>query len=475
MASDIAWALEQLRAREADYTKYGDYYRGDHKLTFATDKFRDAFGGLLAAFADNLCKAVVNTLADRLQVIGFASETGEQVGADAWTVWQANRMDRRSGEAHIEALRCGDGYVIVWPGVDGAPRIHPQKASQITIEYDTEEPGAILKAAKAWRDNLKRWRLNLYYPDRIEKYATAIPASTDVSSTYTEPMPWSEGAFAVLEVPGESWPVPNPWGRVPVFHFANDADVGDLGQSELESVIPLQDGLNKAVCDMMVAMEFVALPQRWATGLEVEIDDVTGRPKAPFVPGADRIWSVGAPDTRFGQFEAANLGQFLAVQDSFRTEIARVSRTPMHHIVPTTFPSGEAMKTAEEPLVNKARDRAIAWGNVWEDAMAFALAIAGQPGVQLSCLWRDPSPRNDLSSVQVQLGKKELGVSQAQGLRELGYSDEQIEQMDSEREEERQALGETMLTAFDRDRLTGSEPGQPVPPNTKQPGTRDAR
>jgi hypothetical protein len=72
------------------------------------------------------------------------------------------------------------------------------------------------------------------------------------------------------------------------------------------------------------------------------------------------------------------------------------------------------------------------------------------------------------------LGKKELGVSQAQGLRELGYSDEQIEQMDSEREEEQQALGETMLTAFDRDRLMGDELGQgaPMPPDAKQPGTR---
>jgi hypothetical protein len=463
MASDIAWALEQLRAREADYTSYANYYKGEHKLTFATDKFRDAFGGLLAAFADNLCKTVVNTLADRLQVIGFASDTKQDsdgIGAAAWTIWQANRMDRRSGEVHIEALRCGDGYVIVWPGPDGAVRIHPQKASQMTIEYDTEEPGVVLKAAKAWQDNLKRWRLNLYYPDRIEKYATAIPATSTMASTYTEPLPWSEGNFTVLEVPGEPWPVPNPWGKVPVFHFANDADVGDLGQSELESVIPLQDGLNKSVCDMMVAMEFVALPQRWATGLEVELDDVTGKPKAPFIPGADRIWSVGDPNTKFGQFAAADLTQFIGVQENFRKEIGLVSRTPLHYIQPTSFPSGEAMKTAEEPLVNKAKDRAIAFGNVWEDAMGFALSIAGQGGKNLACLWRDPAPRNDLSSVEVQLRKKDLGVSEKQGLRELGYSDEQIEQMDAEKEEERKIIGETMLKQFDQDRLVGSEPGK---------------
>lgn len=452
MASDIAWALDTMREREADYTKYGEYYRGEHKLTFATDKFRNAFGSLLSAFADNLCKIVVNTLADRLQVIGFSSEQGgNEISTVAWEIWQANRMDRRSGEVHTEALRSGDGYLIIWPGLDGQPILWPQKAANMAIQYDTENLGAILKAAKSWLDNDKRWRLNLYYPDRIEKYATAIPATVSTTSTYVETLPWSEGSYTEFEIPGEPWPLPNDYGRVPVFHFANDADVGDLGQSELIDVIPLQDGLNKAVCDMMVAMEFVALPQRWATGLEVELDDVTGKPKAPFVPGADRIWAVGAPDARFGQFDAAQLKQFLDVQEGFRVEIARVSRTPLHSIVPSQYLSGEAMKTAEQPLVNKAKDRAVAWGNVWEDAMSFALSMSGRAGVQLSCLWSDPSPRNDLASVQVQTFKKDLGVSERQGLRELGYSDEQIDVMEDEKEQERKALGETVLKQFDRD------------------------
>jgi hypothetical protein len=61
--------------------------------------------------------------------------------------------------------------------------------------------------------------------------------------------------------------------------------------------------------------------------------------------------------------------------------------------------------------------------------------------------------------VEVQLRKKDLGVSEKQGLRELGYSDEQIEQMDAEKEEERKIIGETMLKQFDQDRLVGSEQG----------------
>jgi hypothetical protein len=60
--------------------------------------------------------------------------------------------------------------------------------------------------------------------------------------------------------------VPNPYGVVPVFHFANNADLGMTGRSELEAAMPVQDGLNKSVLDMLVAMEFSAYRQRWAAG-----------------------------------------------------------------------------------------------------------------------------------------------------------------------------------------------------------------
>ncbi|MCV4684362.1 phage portal protein, partial [Escherichia coli] len=66
--------------------------------------------------------------------------------------------------------------------------------------------------------------------------------------------------------------VENPYGMIPVFHFANNPGIGNFGSSELEAVMPIQDGMNKAVLDMLVAMEVSAYRQRWAAGIEIQFD-----------------------------------------------------------------------------------------------------------------------------------------------------------------------------------------------------------
>jgi len=446
-SSDLKWALSDLAGRLEAYRLAQDYYEGRHRLAFASDKFRSAFGSLLRAFADNLCAAVVDTVADRLQVIGFDTEQGDSsnLAAAAWALWQDNRMDRRAGEVHQQAFICGDAYAIVWPDSDGRPVIYPNQAAQVTVAYDPEMPGKIVRAAKTWLAEDKRLRLTLYYPDRIEKYATPGPLVQGLS-------PELASRLIPFEVPGEPWPLPNPYGVVPVFHFANGGIMGGFGRSELADIVPLQDGLNKAVADMLVAMEFVALPQRWITGLEVEIDETTGKPKAPFVPGADRVWTIGDPDAQLGQFAAADLSQFLAVQDSFRMEIARVSGIPLHYLsLRQDYPSGEAMKTAEARLTAKVRDRQIAWGNVWEDAMMLALRMAGlSEEAHLSTLWQDTAPRSEREFLEGLLLKQQIGASNDALLREAGYSPEQIEQMHAEVGSASSQLGDRLLAAFNQ-------------------------
>jgi len=442
---DVATALAQLRGRAMDYQLYHDYAEGRHRLAFATEKYRNTFGSLFRAFADNLCLGVVGAIADRLVVTGFAVVSGpEDAAGDAWAIWAANRMDQRAGEVHKEALTAGDAYVIVWPDADGNPILYPQDAVNVTVRYDPEMPGRLIWAAKCWPVGDGRLRLNLYYPDRIEKYVTR---------SKTESLPDSSNGFEPFEVPGEVWPLLNPYGRVPVFHFANDAGIGRWGRSELADVVPLQDALNKAIADMLVAMEYVALPQRWATGLEVEIDEATGKPRAPFIPGADRVWAVADAETRFGQFDPADLGQFLSVQEGFRKEIAVVSRTPLHFIVPPTgqWPSGEALKSAEAAFLKKVRDRQVVFGNVWEDVMQFALRVAGQSeAVAISCQWEDPTPRNELDHANVAVLKAQVGIPERQLWREFGYSEQEIERMLEERAAGDQRLGEALLTNFDR-------------------------
>lgn len=455
---DLAAALKQLKARLPAYQLYHDYAEGRQRLAFATDKFRNTFGSLFRAFADNMCAGVVDAAADRLVITGYAIEgdqeasesdgkasTARTAADDAWDIWNANRMDERAGEVHREALTSGDGYVIVWPGDDGQPTIYPNDAANVTVRYDPETPGRIIWAAKAWIDDDAggRLRVNLYYPDRIEKYVTRGKA---------QGLPDHSNNFVPYEAPGEAWPLDNPYQRVPVFHFATNGRVGRTGRSELADVVPLQDALNKSVADMLVAGEYMALPQRYATGLEVEIDPDTGKPKPLFIPGADRVWATEGVDVKFGQFAPADLEPFLRVQAGFRQQIAVVSRTPLHFIIPPAgdWPSGEALKSAEGAFLKKIRDRQIAFGNVWEDVVQFALEIMGGGEVALSCQWEDPAPRDELNQANVAVLKSQVGVTDQQIWRELGYSEQQIAQMQEEKEANAEQFGAQLLGAFER-------------------------
>jgi hypothetical protein len=431
----IEAALAQLKARADRYQLYEDYYAGRHRLAFATEKFRTAFGNLFRAFAANHMPGVVAAVADRLNVIGFAVEgrpetpPGQErtpdAGDAAWSLWRRNRMDRRAGQLHQEVLRCGDAYAIVWPDTAGRVVIYPQRAEYVTVRYEEETPGRLLWAAKGWLTQEKRFRLTLYYPDRLEKWITR---------QRVEMLPEKAGTFDPYEAEDGTPPViVNGYDRVPVFHFANDADLGEFGRCEFHDGLPIQDALNKAICDMLAGMEFVSLPQRWATGLEVVTDEKTGKPVAPFIPGVDKLWVGESKDISFGQFPEANLAQLLQVQDSFRLEIARVTRTPLHYmLLQTDPPSGEALKTQEAPLIKKVEDRQTAFGDTWEDALSFALLIEGTPVPEetpLAAQWTAAAPRSAQERVTNTAALVQAGASLYAAARVAGFEEQEAEEL----------------------------------------------
>lgn len=370
-------------------------------------------------------------------------------------------MDVRASQLHNEAVRMGDAYIIVWQDADGRPTIYPQSACSCTVVYDDEQPGKIVRAAKVWQQTDGRSRVNLYYPDRVERYESSPTDqnTTNVWAEWTQAQQYIYGA-SLINTEADAYSlmdeVPNPTGRVPVFHFANNADLGQFGVSEMLAAIPLQDALNKSVCDMLVAMEFCSLPQRYATGLEVEVDEETGAVKQPFTPGVERIWAIAAPDAKLGQFDPADLSKLVDVSEKFRYEIARVTGTPLHYITMTgDFPSGEALRVAEERVVSKVRRRQSAFGCVWEEAMRFALQLNGDIGTdddetQLIAQWRDPSPASPQELMNTLISKQQLGVSRQQLLKEAGYGESDIERIMQENDDEQKSKIQNAQAAFNR-------------------------
>jgi Phage portal protein, SPP1 Gp6-like len=450
-------AIDAFRRQSVGYAKSERYYAGRHDLAFATEKFLSTFGTLFREFALNLCPAVCDAVRDKLRVTGFSVEAGTAfagttlagtAGAPACTagssgrthadiyarqpagnglagegaggpgdrasrlrrIWNSNRMRTRAGEVHKEALKCGDAYVIVWPNAAGDATLYPNRAGSCTVEYDPEQPGRIVRAAKYWHASNKHVCLNLFYPDRIEKY---VSKDASDSGVLTDASAFVAAAERV---------VANPFGVVPVFHFANNADLGDPGRSELEPAIAIQDGLNKSVLDMLVAMEYSAFRQRWAAGIDTELD-ASGKPVAPFTSGVEHVWVSENADTRFGDFNTADLNQFLKVKDSFRVDMALVTGTPLHYFTPNIAGtrSSDSLRRTESRFIAKVRDRQESFGQVWADVMAFALKVEGATDASLLTLWEDPSPLSDREMLENIILKMQIGLPAEQALIEAGY------------------------------------------------------
>jgi hypothetical protein len=425
--SEVEWAIHDLIDRATDYRLYRRYYDGDHQAVLSTDEFRNAFERVFAEFRDNLCPRVVDGKVDRLQLTGFGTDKDEEtarIAADA--IWQRNLLERRQGEVHLEALKMGDAWLMIWPDEVGFPVWYPHLAETIAVRWSSVTPGQVELAAKCWNarmEGVKYWRVNLYYEDRIEKYRT-------VGESKTAELPTGRQQWDVWSDPedGEAWPLAHELGRVPVFPFNNNAPIGSYGKSELKDVIPLQNALNKANLDLLAASEFAALPQRWAVGITTEIDPVTKEPKKPWNPGADRILSTPNPNARFGEFQTAQLSQLLEQIGDRRLEMARVSSTPMHWLVLGSgqFPAGVALRAAEAPLIALVKDRAQAFGMAWEDAMEFSLGLTGVAETRLSAQWSDPVQVDPAEALESSVLKKELGIPDEQIWREMGYDEDQI-------------------------------------------------
>jgi hypothetical protein len=434
-------ALDRLSAAATSARTYQAYYTGLHAPVIRPDRAAAGLGLTLTRFRDNLSAPVVDAVADRLAVVGIAGQRPEDAAAaqEAWAIWQMNRLPRRSGDAHLAALTTGDAYLVVWPDADGLPRIDWSPATLMTAAYDGERADRLAWAIKAWvvvdSDTpdgraQHRWRVNVYRPDAIYKLASPPWTVADGASVAAASLP-SARQLTPYAPGDEPWPLPNPLApSLPVVHLANNpAGEGEDGASELRDVLPLQDGLNATLVNMLVAMEFVAYPQRHVTGLEIQRDE-QGRAIAPFSPGASKLWQAENPDVKFGQFEPAELTQLLATADMFRHDISRVSGVPSHYfgLDDGGWPSGEALKSSEARLVKKVIDRQRAFGGAWEQALTLALRLLGRAPAALEITWASAETRERGNDVATQQGVLEICASPApygarhRALTDLGYA-----------------------------------------------------
>jgi hypothetical protein len=405
------WAerlVAKLKQRRERVLRLERYYDGKHELAFATSRFREVFGWMLRSIHDNWCPLVVSAVEERLNVEGFRIGDSREADSAAWDIWQRNQLDVQSQIAHTEALKLGDAAVIVWTDENERPVITVEHPDHVCVEFDPANRNRRLAAVKWWKDEVDGECATVYLPDGIYKLKRQRGGRGRKA-----------GGWVRREVEGEAWPIPNPWNVVTVVPLVNMPSLrSQNGVSEFEVILPKQDMANKLLADMMVAAEFSAFRQRWATGIEAEVE-VDAEGKAVEVntlqSAVDRMFTTENEAAKFGEFSQTDLSNYVKAIEMLVQHIASQTATPPHYLLNTgVLPSGESLRAAEAPLVAKARRRQRTFGGAWEEVMRVAFLVSGDQrlgeGVVIETIWSDPENRTESEHIDAITKLKALNV-----------------------------------------------------------------
>lgn len=417
--SDLATAFDAIRAKQASYETLWSYYSGDQPLRYSTERLAEVFNDISAHFAQNWCSVVVDSVLDRLVLSGLSVAGDDAASARLAELWSQLSLDLEADDTHQGALVAGEGVIIAWREGEGDIQAFYNDARMIHIEYDPSNPRRMMWASKLWVDGDERYRMVLYYPDRLEYFASNGKASSTSSASGMRP--------------DEQGVVPNPFGQIPVFHFMRERR---NIRSEFANALPLQDAVNKLLADMMVAAEFGAFRQRYI----ISQADPGNLKNAP-----NENWWIPAGDgqgqaTSAGEFAPADLSSYLGAMKELSTSISIITRTPKHYFFTQGGdPSGEALIAMEAPLVKKTRRYMARFTPPWRELAAFLLRLDGRQVLPsaIQLMYDDPETVQPKAEAEVRKIEVDTGLPLTTVLRGEGWTQEQIDAMlDDKRSEQ---------------------------------------
>lgn len=427
--------LRCVRALTGKYeriTRGFDYYDGTVQLPVIAERLREVYHQLNAVGMENWAAVVVDSMTDRITLRGFTGPDAETT-RHCQEAWTATDLMLEAADAHEMALIGGEAYVIAWRDAGDAPlECYANDPRNCHVFYDTARPNQPVLACKWWddpeADDGSARFLKVYTAETMATYRASL--RIDDPSGRMQPE-----RFTAVDSPA-----PNPFGVIPVFHLRPRR----RAVSELDAVTAIQDGINILLANMLITAEFNAAPMKYVISNAEGMEDLVTAP--------NRIWTIpagdgqsGAGQTQVGQFGAADLGNYLNAVEQLINALSSITRTPKHYFqLGQNAPSGEALKVMEAPLVKKCRDRMDRFTPTYRRLGAFLCLLQGQKDVdpaQIRVEWGDPETEQPLQHAQVETAraqsivmKREAGISRVQGLRELGYTEEQIAAMDAEEE-----------------------------------------
>jgi hypothetical protein len=401
----------QLAQANIDYDRFDRYYSGDQPLSFLAPEVAAQVGDRLAPLVINWPETIVDSVNRRVKPQGFTLGEASNVDGDLSRIFAANGMFDDAPLGQIDALVHGLAFISVWGNDDDplTPWMAFESAHQVAAAYVPGTGDRVLRAVlKRFQDDDVN-RATLYGPDFVWRYRSTAEA-------------WGgPGPVYVLEEV-----LDNPLGAVPFVPMVNRGRLlNRAGRSELASIAPIADGINKLATDMMVTSEFFQSPRRWATGLQIPAGTADRErlqaEAAAYWENAtkSKTWLAGG-DVKFGQFPEASMDGFVAGINLLTSAMAAIGGLPpddlgLNQVNPA---SAEARRAAETVLVLRAEEKQSAFGRAY--LRALRLAVAARDGVPVSALptefsrmavdWKDPATQAIAQEMDAAVKGKESGI-----------------------------------------------------------------
>ena len=409
--SDLDVAVYEIVSKRSRVTALWNYYWGNQPLRYSSSRLKEMFGSLDVSFVENWCGVVVDSTMDRINLSGFVISEDKEATNILNDTFNETELILDADDAHLAALVTGESFIFVWKSEENGLEAYYNDPRLCHIEYKSENPRQKKFAAKMWVDEeTGLYNLVMYYPDRLEYYKSKVK--------------WDrvrKGEHFIPSAPTEM----NPYGEIPVFHLRRDR-IRIAG--ELDSIITLQDAVNKLFSDMMVAAEFGAFPQRYL----ISTAEVARLRSSPGL-----VWDIPAADgksqpTEIGQLPSANLDNYLRAMDKLSQSISVITRTPRHYFWGQTGPiSGEALLAMESPLNKKIERYTNRFASAWRKVAVFILRLEGKEVPPADIVPHYDSPQTVQPKTMAEMRKLSVdaGMPLITVLKQEGWTEPEIEDM----------------------------------------------
>lgn len=463
--------LKTLTEEAVAMNKYRSYFDGEQELVYSTVLFQEIFGDAFEGFRDNWMKVIIRACNNNIKLTNFHFDDDDEskIAKEIWDVLRRNEIGVQQKDLHEAIMVESRAFVLVWPDPEIGALVDWQPGQLCRVYYDPDRRTLAKWAVKRWQVEEGEIFVTFYTPEWVYKFTDAsakLEGSKPSTSSALEEIP-DVGWFGNLErrfVDNEEWPLPNPFGRVPLVEFNNTSY-----KSDLEDALPQQDALNKTLLDMLVTGEFQGFPQR-------AIETMSNAPEGGWAAGPGEVWGFkpsfdgdGAHvPTKFHTFDTADPSTYMKPIQMWLEHMAKTSSTPARYFVVTDAggrgdaASGEALLVDDKPLNDKIEDKEERWGPRWLDVarlVAQALEIDNAESLIGEAVWQDPRHDFRLSKLAEGAAMVDMGIPVEFAVKQIGFTpDEEIELLKMIEEQKEEAQEEVLRVEAVASSQSNSEP-----------------